>query len=51
MSVFFFVALFCVRRRLVMRRSPVQGVLSKCRNGFIVTEVNSEFEHIRRSNP
>jgi hypothetical protein len=30
---------------------PVQGILSKCLNGFTVTEVHSESEQPRGTNP
>jgi hypothetical protein len=46
MSAFFCVVLSCVRRGLVMDRSPIQGVLRKCLNGFIVSEVSSESEQV-----
>jgi hypothetical protein len=41
------VVLSCVGRGLAICRSPVQGILPKCLNGFIVTEVNSEKRTIR----
>jgi hypothetical protein len=50
MSVFFFVVLPCVGRRLAMGRSPIQGVLSKHLKG-LVTEVNSYPDQARGTNP
>jgi hypothetical protein len=37
MSAFFCVVLSCVGRRLTVDRSIVEGVLSKCLKGFIVS--------------
>jgi len=34
-----------------MGRSPVQKVLPKCVNGFVVAEVKSESEQTRLPNP
>jgi hypothetical protein len=39
-----------VFRGLVMGRSPIQGVLPKCLNGFTVSEVNSGSEEARGPN-
>jgi len=47
----FSVGLFHVGRGIAMGRSPVQGVLPKCLNVFIVLEVNSESEQTRGPNP
>jgi len=33
-----------------MGQSPEQGVIPKCRNGFVVSEVNSESERTRGYN-
>jgi hypothetical protein len=41
MSTCFCVVVSCVGTSLDMDRSPVQGALPKCLNGFIVSEVNS----------
>jgi hypothetical protein len=30
---------------------PVEGILIKCLNGFIVSELNSELEQVRRPDP
>jgi len=38
-------------RGLATGRSPIQGVLPKCQNGFTVLEVNSESEQDRGPNP
>jgi hypothetical protein len=37
----FCVVLFCINRRIEMVRSPIQGVLPKCLNGLIASEVIS----------
>jgi len=51
MSTFFCVVLSCVGRDLAMGRSPIQGVVLKCQNGFLGSEVKSELEQARGSNP
>jgi hypothetical protein len=43
-AILFYVVLHCVGRGLAMGRSPIQGVLPKRPNGFVVSEVNSELE-------
>jgi hypothetical protein len=50
MSAFSCIVLFCIGRSLEMGQSPIQGVLSKCVKGFIVSEVTSEFEQARGLN-
>jgi hypothetical protein len=50
-SAFFCVVLSCVGLGLAMGWSPVQGVLPKWLNGFIVSEVNSQPEQTRELNP
>jgi hypothetical protein len=47
MSAFFCVVLSCEGKDLAMGRSPVQGHLPKCLNGFVVSEFNPEFEENR----
>jgi hypothetical protein len=51
MSAFFFS--FAVLRRLglSMGRSPFQGVLPKCLEGFIVSEVTSDLDEAKGPNP
>jgi hypothetical protein len=49
-SAFFCVVLSCVGRGLAMHRSPIQGDLEKCLNGFIFSEVSSELEQARGPN-
>jgi hypothetical protein len=51
MSAFLGVVLSCVGGGLAMGRSPVQGVLQKCLNWFIISEINSKWEHARKPNP
>jgi hypothetical protein len=51
MSAFFCVMLSCVDRGLGVSRSPVEGVLPICLNGFMVSEVNSESEQAGGPNP
>jgi hypothetical protein len=41
MSALFYVVFSCVGRGLAISRSHVQGILPKCLNGFIASEVNS----------
>jgi len=43
-SALFCVVLSCVGTGLVVGRSPIQGVPTKCLNEFIVSEVNPESE-------
>jgi len=43
--------LSCAGRSLAMGRSPIQGVLQKYPNGFIVSEVNSESGETMELNP
>jgi hypothetical protein len=50
MSVLVYVVLFSQGRGLAMNQCPIQGVLSKCLKGFIVSEVYSECEQTRGSN-
>jgi hypothetical protein len=45
MCAFFWVLLYCVGRGVI-----VQGLLPVCLDGFIVSEVNSESEWVRRAN-
>jgi len=45
----FCVVLSSVHRCFQMSRFPVQGVLPKCLNGFIVSKVISESEKGRRA--
>jgi hypothetical protein len=40
-----------VGRGLAMDRSPILGILPKCLNGFIISQVNSGSEHVRGPNP
>jgi hypothetical protein len=41
--------LSCADRGLAMDRSPVQGVLSECLKGFLISQVNYESKETRRS--
>jgi hypothetical protein len=50
-SAAFCTVLSCVGTGLVMCRSTVWGVLPKCPEEFIVSEVNSEQEQARASTP
>jgi hypothetical protein len=43
-SAFFCVVLFCVGRDFATDRFPVQRVLPKCVNGFIVSDAKSDSE-------
>jgi hypothetical protein len=51
MSTFFCVVLSCAGGGLKMGRSPVQRVLPKCLDGFVVSEVSSESEQAIGPNP
>jgi len=50
LSAFFCVVLSCLGRGLALGRSIVQVVLPKCMQGFVVSEVNSEWEETRGTN-
>jgi len=47
----FYVVLSRVGRGLAMGRSIVEGVLMKCPEEFIISEVNFEAKQARRHNP
>jgi hypothetical protein len=47
MSAYFYLVLSCTGAGLTMNRSPFQGVLPKCANGSIVSEVNFKIEQVR----
>jgi hypothetical protein len=51
MSAFFCVLLSCVGTDLEMGRSPIQRVLAKCLDGFMVSEVHSESGQVRGPYP
>jgi hypothetical protein len=51
MSAYFCVVPSYTGRGLAMGRSPIQGVVLKCQNGFLGSEVKSELEQARGSNP
>jgi len=50
MSMFFCIVLSCVDKGLAMNRFSIKGVLLKCLNSFIVSEVKSELEQARGPN-
>lgn len=48
--MYFSIVLSCVCRGFTMDQSLIQGVLLKCQNRFIVSEVNSELEQTKELN-